>query len=136
LRIEDPRDELAVTCESVASGALAGKYRLTLVTIRCTSATGNGGTQRVAFSTSKAAVIAAGLILRRRIVPARLVSVLLRVPMGICAAVIDGVSLLKGLVRRVSKVAGSGAQRYSQGDRPGSQQYGRPLGWILGGTTT
>jgi hypothetical protein len=135
LRIEDPRDEFAVTCESVVSGALAGKYRLTLVTIRCTSAMGSGGTHRVAFSTSKAAVIAAGLMLRRRMVPARLVSVLLRVPMGIWEDVFGGASLLMGLARRQSNAAGSAAQGYSHGDRPGSQQYRRPLGWILGGTT-
>jgi hypothetical protein len=63
----------------VAPGALCPIDRAMLVT----SSAGSGGRQRAAFSAKSAASIAAGVIPRLRIEPAKLVNVVLRSPAGI-----------------------------------------------------
>src|SRR5215510_4757819 len=67
----------------------AGLYPHTLEAIFLTSSSASGGSHRLLFVTSNAASISSTPIPRRRIVPARLVNVLLRKPSGMVSLIIE-----------------------------------------------
>src|SRR5262245_56676685 len=84
---------LGVRC----SRASVAGYRATLLAIAATSQSGNGGLQRVRFSSWRAASIDALVIPRRRIEPARAVKEALRCPSGMLPSIGEVASLIAPL---------------------------------------
>jgi hypothetical protein len=80
-------DELAEDIDHPTATSLAGSYLHTLATIVMTSSSGRGGSHRLLFVTSNAASISFCPIPRLRIVPARLINVLLRWPSGMISPI-------------------------------------------------
>ncbi len=97
----------------VASSSF-GAYRATDAAIRRTSGSPSGGSQRRAFSTTRAATMASSVIPCRRMVPARLARVTLRLsemrmpPPGCCA-------FMDGFRARATSQGGAGASGTASG---------------------